>query len=96
MGASALLNNNFHNFFGPFLLTHRVDMHEYYKAYFYTFVLYFILTCTDILDGIECIVQKLTIYLVDIRGVECKLIRQELWSVLSMYSAHLLKKVHVF
>ena len=47
MGASALLNNNFHNFFGPFLLTHRVDMHEYYKAYFYTFVLYFILIPTS-------------------------------------------------
>lgn len=96
MRSSALLNNNFHNFFGPFLLTHRVDMHEYYKAYFYTFVLYFILTCTNILDGIECIGQKLTICLVDIRGVECKLIRQELWSVLSMHSAHLLEKVDVF
>lgn len=71
-------------------------MLEYYKAYFYTFVLYFILTCTNILDGIECMVQKLTISLVDIRGVECKLVRQELWCIVSMYSAHLLKKVHLF
>lgn len=71
-------------------------MLEYYKVYFYTFVLYFILTCTNILDGIECMVQKLTISLVDIRGVECKLVRQELWCIVSMYSAHLLKKVHLF
>lgn len=71
-------------------------MLEYYKTYFYTFVLYFILTCTNILDGIECMVQKLTISLVDIRGVECKLVRQELWCIVSMYSAHLLKKVHLF